>query len=191
MSTYYIAGFPISDELYHHGIKGQKWGIRRYQNEDGTLTPAGKKRYGKDLGEYSNNHGVIRKWATGEYIGLLGSKAIGDRREERLKNKINKNKAEGKDTTKLQSKYDVQKERNIARDKYNSTASTGKLAVQKLLLGEFMADSYRSARGRGKEVGEAAVGSMIGIVTGVPVTSLIYDVYSTRTDLQNRKNNKR
>lgn len=35
-----------SDELYHHGIKGQKWGIRRYQNEDGSLTDAGKTRYG-------------------------------------------------------------------------------------------------------------------------------------------------
>lgn len=33
-------------ELYHFGIKGQKWGIRRYENADGTLTEAGKKRYG-------------------------------------------------------------------------------------------------------------------------------------------------
>lgn len=33
------------DELYHWGIKGQKWGVRRYRNEDGTLTEAGKKRY--------------------------------------------------------------------------------------------------------------------------------------------------
>lgn len=32
-------------ELYHWGIKGMKWGVRRYQNKDGTLTPAGKKRY--------------------------------------------------------------------------------------------------------------------------------------------------
>lgn len=32
-------------ELYHHGIKGQKWGVRRYQYADGTYTPAGKKRY--------------------------------------------------------------------------------------------------------------------------------------------------
>ena len=34
------------EELYHHGIKGQRWGVRRYQNEDGTLTAEGKKRYG-------------------------------------------------------------------------------------------------------------------------------------------------
>lgn len=39
---------PYPNELYHHGIKGQKWGVRRYQNPDGSLTAAGKKRYGKN-----------------------------------------------------------------------------------------------------------------------------------------------
>lgn len=33
------------NEFYHHGIKGQKWGVRRYQYADGSLTPQGKKRY--------------------------------------------------------------------------------------------------------------------------------------------------
>lgn len=31
------------NEIYHHGIKGQKWGVRRYQFADGSLTPAGEK----------------------------------------------------------------------------------------------------------------------------------------------------
>lgn len=36
----------MSNELVHHGIKNQKWGRRRYQNPDGSLTPAGRARYG-------------------------------------------------------------------------------------------------------------------------------------------------
>lgn len=44
------------NELYHFGIKGQRWGVRRFQNPDGSLTPAGKARYGKSLyDEYSKN----------------------------------------------------------------------------------------------------------------------------------------
>ena len=34
--------------LHHHGVKGMKWGVRRYQNKDGSLTPAGKKRYSQN-----------------------------------------------------------------------------------------------------------------------------------------------
>ena len=41
----------MENELYHHGIKGMKWGVRRYQNSDGSLTAAGKKRYDRDIRE--------------------------------------------------------------------------------------------------------------------------------------------
>lgn len=43
-----VRSLPNPDsELYHHGIKGQRWGIRHYQNADGSLTEAGKNRYAK------------------------------------------------------------------------------------------------------------------------------------------------
>ena len=44
-----------TDYLMHHGIKGQKWGVRNYQYEDGTLTPAGKERY--NLNQFGSKFG--------------------------------------------------------------------------------------------------------------------------------------
>lgn len=52
-----------SKELYHHGILGQRWGIRRFQEKNGDLTPAGKKRYGNGNfgGKMHPSKGIDRK----------------------------------------------------------------------------------------------------------------------------------
>lgn len=65
-----------TNELCHHGIKGQKWGVRRYQYADGSLTPAGQKRYnsgqnGKNIGSMKVKEFVnsVRTQVTGrQYV---------------------------------------------------------------------------------------------------------------------------
>ena len=41
----------MNNKLQHHGVKGQKWGVRRYQNKDGSLTPEGRKRYSDSIAD--------------------------------------------------------------------------------------------------------------------------------------------
>lgn len=63
------------DFLCHHGIKGQKWGVRRYQNYDGSLTPAGKRRY--QIKDYS-----ITKSAANQYVSAKKRKDVARYRQK-------------------------------------------------------------------------------------------------------------
>ena len=69
-----------TDYLAHHGIKGQKWGVRRFQNPDGTRTEAGKKRYnsgnskrGSSVGSWAKAHKKELMIAGGVALTAVGT----------------------------------------------------------------------------------------------------------------------
>lgn len=69
------------DELYHWGIKGQKWGVRRYRNEDGTLTEDGKKRYLRKIDKRSRKNNLK---------GSRDSKVLKEARSKNIDNMTDK-----------------------------------------------------------------------------------------------------
>ena len=87
------------NELYHHGVKGQKWGVRRYQNADGSLTPAGKKK------EYKKSLKTDKKIRRDLELAAYDSTHFADAYSKKLKSYSKKyEKAIAKDLTKSNPK---------------------------------------------------------------------------------------
>lgn len=164
MSTYYVGNLPASDSLYHHGIKGMKWGVRRYQNPDGTLTPAGIARYRTEVGsEYD------------KYSSLKKQKGIGSY-EKRLNKKIAKSlKREGKQLEK------AEKNEGLARQKALDKAQ---LQRDRVRLGEALKENYNSMSTAGKQKADTIVKASAGLkvaaflVGGVPAIPVIAGAYA-------------
>ena len=76
-----------NNTLTHHGIIGMKWGVRRYQNKDGTLTAAGKKRYNSELEKIKAREKVVnnRKRTQDKFDKLEAKRTELDKEEQLIK----------------------------------------------------------------------------------------------------------
>lgn len=90
----------MNDYLMHFGIPGQKWGERRFQNEDGTLTPAGKERYGGSTWRITRGLNKTQRQAAKSMA--RGLQSLSDAERHRVI--LNRRKVRGKDTTKIEAK---------------------------------------------------------------------------------------
>ena len=82
--------YQKTDELYHHGVLGMKWGVRRYQNKDGSLTARGKKRRQMSADEIEVNK--LRKKKSYELSNAEIRKVNERKRLEAEYNKLNPGK---------------------------------------------------------------------------------------------------
>ena len=138
MWTYNYSNYE--PELYHHGIKGMKWGVRRYQNEDGSLTKKGIKRYGYDL-DVSNDKSMrnVTRIAKGEARRKYENAKMNNT-DRATVNKYRKEYKDAKKKEKLAKRYDKGKELSKRGDsvyRNNSkvaVATLANVAGQKVLI---------------------------------------------------------
>ena len=146
--------------LSHYGIKGQKWGVRRFQNDDGTLTKEGKLRYRGQ--EKSEDKGFMKKVIGGEDGMYAYSKHVQRKRdkqiaraEKKLDNATTDKKKEKvqQKLEKLEKKREAQAAANANLAAYRSHSTTDKLMAQDLFMPTLglSAHRYRVARARGAD----------------------------------------
>ena len=150
-------------ELYHHGIKGQKWGVRRFQNKDGSLTPAGRRRYDEpNKGRKSNGEEITIDGQTFKIHGNRQSnKSYVDKVEKKAKGmgyKVER-KSNVNESSKNQTLSDEERKRRIRR---NVMIGAGAVAAGLIVIGTMRYVSNNKKMDLAKGVQEIGFRKMIG-----------------------------
>ena len=100
-----------NNELYHFGVKGMKWGVRRYQNKDGSLTKSGRKKMAKLDKEYSKLTGQKRNTESSNTRSLLTKKKkLSEMTDDEIREQINRITLEKQYTNLLKNPDSIKKQ---------------------------------------------------------------------------------
>lgn len=174
----------MNNELYHYGVKGMKWGVRRYQNADGTMTSAGKKRARQEY--KTDNATAYELGKTATVYGHAAARSM--KRTIKLENKLQKHydndpegtkfgtkfydkrwRASAATTAQLAEMYMVSKDKaelhckNLI-DKYGSEAvSSIKYKDVKLPKGEYSPYSFKTMNERTNKLSDYAKAGAVSV----------------------------
>ena len=155
--------------LVHHGIKGMKWGVRRFQNEDGSLTSAGRARY-DDGSETREHKGGISSAGMGPKHGGISSAGMGPKSTSERRQQISERRQQIserlRDLQEKKKERSIERGRELSKDKHVVAEERRKQVLQ--MLGVAAAGTALSMfagddKTRGMiEVGTIVAGSLIG-----------------------------
>lgn len=165
--------YTYSNYICHHGIKGQKWGVRRYQNENGSLTSAGKKRYSSFATKRYEKK--VQKYTQKAEKQEAKSMAAGNYVPSKYRRKAEEAASRAKRSQEFDDKYSSELNKR----------SVGERAVKSWLVGALNYDSYIRQRAVGIDKGRAMVNTYLaGPFAGAKVRRdyINQDVKKNRSD---------
>lgn len=147
----------VNGELYHWGLKGMKWGVRRYQNKDGTLTDAGKKRYYRE----ADKAGYKEQSGTGARYKIANKKGKKERYDadpdQWVKDDLGRSKRLVDETTQMTGKLknlsdsSMRNQKKVKMDLSNMTDKEMRDQINRAILERQYNDMFapqKSTRGR-------------------------------------------
>ena len=149
----------MSKELYHWGIKGMHWGVRRYQNKDGSLTPAGRKRYSED----DNNN---RSSDSTNESSSSARRSVSDMSDAELRERINR--------------------LNMEKQYKDLTTPNEDLELQRTVQRLNMEKQYKELTAKNTKKGAAFIANAVKVGTAVAtLTTVGINVYNNAAKTHN------